>query len=252
MIVLLRTTDWLAPWISLDHTAWESGLQYAPWDEAVIEPRLSAPWLSGLALSPAVEGALVIARTALAVMLLVGVRARSAALALGLVGHALMASDRFRYLHHLYWLWCSCLLFAAMPSGARLSSGPVPRAGVQVLRGAALIVWSAAGLAKLRAEWLDGSILRYLEARGLLFGPARAVADAVGHGPLAMGIAAAELALVPLLILGGRARLLGVALGLALHAGIDASMHVSTFGAQMTLFLSLFLPWREHRYAPPR
>lgn len=251
-LVLARTTDVLRPLLDLAHHGWVRGLEYAPWAEAVEEPALHSPLVPGLFdARGALASALVVARTVLAVLLLVGVRPRASALLLGVVGYALMAADRYRYFHHLHLLYITCLLLALAPSGERGSIERLVRRGadrvakwpLQVLRAQALVAYAASGGAKLAPAWLDGSVLARLEEAGLFAGPAWDLGVGwLGHPGMAVAIVAWELLLVPLLA-WRRTRLPAIALGVALHLLIGAVTTVSTFGAVMLLYLAMFLPW---------
>lgn len=238
-LVLLRTNDWLRPWLRLDHHAWVTGTEYAPSIERVTEPRLASPLIPGLAGWPdSIVEVLVHGRTALAALLLLGIASRPVALALAAIGWGLMAADRFRYLHHLHLLFIACAWLALCPT----SPHPAPRWPAQILRVQVLAIYAAAGLAKLDADWLSGRTLAQLADANLVtlpFDP-----GATGWAVAAAAVAGIELALVPLLALR-RTRTAAVVLAIALHAMIDASMMVSTFSATMVLLVSLFLPWGE-------
>ena len=257
-LVLLRVSDWTAPWLSLDHHAWVHGLEYAPWSDPVREPALHAPlwpgsWPGLPSVTSPVAGALAIATPVLAVLLLFGVRSRASAFALAICGYGAMALDRGRYFHHLHLLWLSCAWLALTPSGARLSVEHLfgggdrqelsPQWSLTLLRFQGLVVYGAAGLAKLQPAWMDGTALARVSEvypfGGPLFELGRA---AIGLPGLSVAIAVWELALVPLLV-WRRTRVLGVVSGIALHVVLDASTLVSTFGATMILYLLTFLPW---------
>ena len=260
-IVVARTTHWTAPLFAMDHHLWSAAVEYAPSLEHTAEPALFSPLFALLPRLPAPLLELAAhARPWLAVLLLLGVYPRTLAGLLALLGYGLMAIDRYRYFHHLHLLWLSCGLLALCPSHARLSPHALwarrrgrldptsPRWPLQLLRLQALLVYAAAGTAKLDTDFLSGRTLRAFEQLGLLGGPRYTAAQLLlGHAGLAWLVTAAELALVPLLALPRtRPRLAGIALGLALHAALANSMVVSTFSAQMALYLMLFLPW-EHR-----
>jgi hypothetical protein len=253
-LVLLRVSDWTAPWLALDHHAWVHGLDHAPWTEVIREPALHAPLLPGLpSVTSPLAGAVAIARPVLAVPLLLGVRPRAAALALAICGYGAMALDRGRYFHHLHLLWLSCAWLALTPCGARLSLEALLRRdgredrsqkwSLTLLRFQGLVVYAAAGIAKLQPAWIDGTALARVcvvfAFGGGFFELGR---DSVGLSGLSIAIAIWELALVPLLA-WPRTRVIGVAMGLALHLVLDTSTLVSTFGATMALYLLTFLPW---------
>src|SRR4051794_36107344 len=102
-LLLVREADWLRPWLPLDHHRWVHGLDFS-WSIRQA-PYLSSPLIPGLALGPSATYWLVRARTLLALALLVGVRPRWSALLLSLTCYALLASDRYRYFHHLHVLY---------------------------------------------------------------------------------------------------------------------------------------------------
>jgi vitamin K-dependent gamma-carboxylase-like protein len=262
LLVLVRTTDWLRPFLQLDHYAWVRGLEYLTSVDRIKEPALRSPlwWFPALGVNA--THVLVYARTALAVLVLVGVRPRWTAALLGIVGYALMAADRYRYLHHLHLLWISCFLLALAPSDERFSitswlvAKPrrafVSRWSIQLLRFQLLCIYVAAGAAKLTPDWLDGRLLRTFASAGLLRGATWDWAvHQLGYAGLAKGACAIELA-IPVLLVVRRTRMAGVVLGLAFHLLMDRVMMLSIFPAQMALYLMLFLPWREVRGTPAR
>lgn len=258
LLVLVRVTGvGAAVGLPLDHAAWERGIEYAPSSDRATPPALHAPLVPMPRLPDGILEVAALSRIALALLLLAGLWPRASALALAVVGWGLMAYDRHRYLHHLHLLWVSCAWLALAPSGARLSwhrrsiQPTVPRWSLQLLRLQLLVVYAAAGVAKLRADWLSGETLRLVErvrlVHGALWGLAR---DMFGHGGVAVLACATELALVVLLAVR-RTRRVGVALAVLFHVGLEASMTLSTFSALMLLYVALFLPWRQGVGAPP-
>jgi len=257
LLVLLRTSDWLWPWTSLDHYTWQRGGEFAHPLDGELLPRLFSPLvplpnLPRVALWWAAQ-----LRTGLAVLLLLGVRTRLTSFVLFAVGYGLMALDRYRYLHHLHLLWTSCLWLSlcAGPSSWSIErawlppSGPTPRWSLQLLRAQCLIVYAASGLAKLNADWLSGRALEQLAHARLVSGPLfEAAVGRMGFSALALTIPTVELLLVGLLA-APRLRRVGLALAVALHGGLEASMTLSTFGAQMALYLMLFLSWQPRTAA---
>jgi Vitamin K-dependent gamma-carboxylase len=252
VIILVRTTDVFRPWVFFDHYAWTKGVEFSPEVDAALSPRLLSPLFPLPTIPDAAVRVLVDARTWLAVFLLFGLRTRWTALALFLVGYGLVALDRYRYFHHTHLLWTSCLWLSVANAPGRWSVERLwsrsvvrqtPRWPLQLLRGQCLIVYAAAGVAKLNTAWLSGRGLEQIVRAGLIGGPLWGFgAKLVGLRGAAMTVAAAELGIVVLLSVP-RLRLGGVALGLALHAALGRSLVVSTFGAQMALYLMLFLPW---------
>jgi hypothetical protein len=262
-IFLSRNADWLRPILSLEHHRFVRGLLF--FDSTAAEPRLSSPLLPGLELSDAASRALIYARTALAVLLLLGVRARASAALLALVSFLLLASDRYRYYHHLYLLYLTvgwlalaptgsvlgverplARLFASLrgraaPAPARLQA-PEPVWPLQLVRALVLSVYLAAGASKLDAGFLAGDALRELERYHILKGPFWEAARAtLGYGGVAKLACLLEFAL-PAGLLHPVTRRAAVLAGMGFHAGISASMPVYTFGAQMAVLLLSFCP----------
>lgn len=255
LLLLVRQSDVLAPWLPLEHHRWVHGLDFS-WSTAE-EPHLVSPLVPGLALGATACTVLVYARTALACGLLVGVRSRWCAAGLALVSYWLMFSDRFQYLHHLHLLFLSIAWLSLAPLDARFSlearlrgAAPLPSAPawpLLLLRALVMSVYLAAGLAKLRQGWLSGETLQILEILGMLRGAAwQALRDTLGYATIAWAIAMAELAL-PLVLAWRVTRRAAVYCGWALHLGVSASMNVSSFGAEMAWLLLAFLP----RVTPP-
>jgi hypothetical protein len=258
LLVLARSTDWLRPLVTLDHHAWLRGVEHAPWSELGSAPMLATPLLPGLGALvtvPWLGNTFAIVRTTAAFTLLLGIGSRSSALIVGLTGYALMAADAFRYLHHLHVLYVSCLLLALMPSGrwlaldvwigrrARADVGDVAKWPLQLWRVHVLLIYAASGAAKLRSDWLDGSLLTLHVNTGLIDRALWAASTrAATPSQIAAGLALLELGLVPLLAFR-RTRWLGIALALSFHALSAHAMMVSTFPMQMALALVAFLPW---------
>jgi hypothetical protein len=266
-IFLVRHSDWLRPWVFLEHHRFVRGLMFL--EPSPLEPRLVSPILSGFALGDGATRALVLMRTALSVLLLFGVRARLSAALLGVVSYLLLLADRYRYYHHLHLLYVSLLFLALAPLGSSLSlehgvrrafglirgSGSnvapataslllaeTPAWPLQLIRALVIGVYLAAGVSKLDASWLDGDALRELERFRVLKGPFwESVRNAVGHATVAKLSLITELAL-PVALMLRPTRRLAILGGWAFHAGISACMPVYSFGIQMSLFLLAFWP----------
>jgi hypothetical protein len=238
---LVRTSDVLRPLIELDHHRWVHGVEFAPWAEGIEPPRLAVGLLPGLGVlaTPVLASMLVVLRGGAALSLLVGLWPRASALLLGVSGYALMASDRFRYLHHLHLLWTSCLLLALVPWSAR----PLPKWPLTLIRWQVLVIYAASGVAKLDPQWLDGSTLEQLAAHRLID---PGVVEVVGAPLLAQLTCATELILVPLLM-WPRTRWVGIALAIAFHLSTDTVMVVSTFPVVMIALVVTFAPTRRER-----
>jgi hypothetical protein len=264
-IFLVRHADWLRPWVFLEHHRFVRGLMFLE-SGAAAEPALISPMIPGFSLGDSATRWLVYARTLLAVLLLLGVRARAAALGLALVSYALLAADRFRYYHHLHLLYVSIAFLALAPIGASLSveriaarllrrvrglpdvtatsSTTSPAWPLQLVRALVIGVYTAAFASKLDSSFLRGDVLRGLERFNVLKGEFwELVRDFAGYRGVATLAGIAEIAL-PLLLLLRPTRRLAVLLALGFHAGISACMPVYSFGAQMAVLLVAFLPRR--------
>ncbi|HEY3501073.1 MAG TPA: HTTM domain-containing protein [Polyangiaceae bacterium] len=262
-IFLVRNTDWLRNVAPLEHHRFVRGLLF--FDSTAAEPRLISPMIPGLTLDAGTSRALVYTRTVLAVLLLLGVRARASAALLALVSFSLFAADRYRYYHHLYLLYLTVAWLALTPIGAALSlEQPIRRAlaafrpemiprrsswlaaepvwPLQLVRALVIGVYFAAGVSKLDAGFLAGDALRELERFHVLKGTFwELTRDAVGYGGAATLSCFTEFALCAGLLLRPTRRV-AVVFGWAFHAGISASMPVYTFGAQMSVLLLVFWP----------
>jgi hypothetical protein len=264
-IFLVRHSDWLRPWVFLEHHRFVRGLMFL--DSSPLEPRLVSPIIAGFSLGDGATRALVVARTLLSVTLLLGIRARLAAGLLGVVSYALLLADRFRYYHHLHLLYVSLLFLALAPLGSSLSvergvrrllsrwrratpAGPAassllaaaPAWPLQLIRALVVGVYLAAALSKVDASWLKGDALRELERFHVLKGPFWAwVRDAVGHATVAWLSLLAEVAL-PMALMWRPTRRLALFGGWAFHAGISACLPVYSFGIQMSLLLLALWP----------
>jgi hypothetical protein len=241
---MLRTTPLLAPlhlWY-LDSTSpllgWPDGLWHgAP---AVIE------------LPALVVGALCIARTVAAAAFTLGLFTRWAGVIAGLTGYLVLAQDPLGFLFTLHLLFQGVIVLALAGAGETFALRPErPSAGRDGLRLVWLFVASIylwAGIGKLRGDWLDGRTLGVFVAEGAIGGwPADVLlSSAASRSAVACAVAATEL-LLPLALLWRRARLLGLALALALHGGIEAACHPDFLGWEMVALLVTFLPPRAAR-----
>src|SRR5688572_6806117 len=88
-IFLIRHSDWLSPWLFLEHHRFVHGLMFL--NSSAAEPVLSSPLALGITLSPALNDTLVYVRTGLALLLLIGIRVRMTAGMLALVSYVLIA-----------------------------------------------------------------------------------------------------------------------------------------------------------------
>lgn len=259
LVLLIRQSNVLAPFVPLEHHRWVHGLDFS-WSIAR-QPHLVSPMVPGLALEAGLCNALTYVRTALAVLLLFGVRSRASAALLALVSYWLMFSDRFQYLHHLHLLFLSIAWLSLAPLDARFSierrlrGAPAPQSvhawPLVLLRAMVMSIYLASALAKLNEAWLSGETLRTLEMLGVLHGPAWLIMrDRLGYVFVACAVALVEL-LLPLLLAHGVTRRLAVLCGWALHLGVSLSMSVSTFGVEMALLLVAFLATSSRDTARP-
>ena len=247
---LVRHSDWLRPLLHLEHHRFVRGLLFL--GSTATEPRLSSPLALGWPLSPTLNDALVYLRTALAVLLLFGVRTRLTAGTLALVSYLLLAADRYRYYHHLFLLYVVVAALALTPNLTRLSLERMVRKArapleqplwpLQVLRALPLSVYLAAALSKVDAQWLRGDAVEALHRLNVLGGPAfELMLDSVGYSGVGALSCAVEFLLPALLLLRGTRRL-GVVVAWAFHAGISLSMPVYSFGVQMAFLVFAFWP----------
>jgi hypothetical protein len=264
--LLVRQSDWLAPWFSLAHHRWVTGLDFAT--GLGLEPRLESPLGIGVALCPEWTTLLVYLRTVLAVLLLLGIRARATAFALAFVSFVLLGADRYRYFHHLYLLYLALACSSLAPLGTRFSveawfrrfwrrsnehaalsasTSLAPAWPLQVIRALTLSVYASAGMGKLSAGWLSGDILALLTSMGLLTGFVWGwLVKTLGLVALAIGACATELAL-PVLLAVRRTRFFGLGVAVGFHTLIGGSMWVSSFGIEMLLLLGAFAVKRKER-----
>jgi uncharacterized membrane protein YphA (DoxX/SURF4 family) len=249
LLLLARQTSVLAPFLPLEHHGSGASLDFE-WS-AAREPHLVSPLVPGLALSQAACDALVWLRTALAGLLLLGVRSRWSALGLSCVSYWVMLSDRFQYQHHLHVLYFSILWLALAPLDARLSlerwlrQVPAPSRApawpLVLLLAMVASVYLASGSAKLSRTWLSGETLNTLEILGVLKGRSWLVArELLGYAPVAWLVALLELSL-PIALALPMTRRAAVACGLLFHGSVSLCMNVSIFGLEMSCLLLAWL-----------
>jgi hypothetical protein len=253
-IFIVRHSNWLAPCLPLNHHRWVEGLDFS-WS-IPSAPYLVSPLVPGLVLGQKSTLFLVQARTVLSFALLLGIRARGAALLLAAVSYALLAADRYRYFHHLHLLYLSIAWSAFGPLDARLSleralrrlwSKPdrpetSPLWPLELLRGLVIGVYLASGLSKLDPAWLRGENLRWLARLDMLGGPVWTTLEGwLGFSGVARLTCATELAL-PLALMLPRTRHWAIGAALIFHALLSMSMSVGTFGVEMAILLLAFVP----------
>jgi hypothetical protein len=190
--------------------------------------------------------ALCLLRTGCAILFLVGVRARIAGAMAGICGYLVLAQNPVTYLQSTHLLYQGAILFAFTDAGARFAVRPDrPGAsdGLFLARGWLASIYAWAGIAKLRADWLDGRALELLHHDGALRGwlADLVTATATSRAIAACGIAGCELLLGPLL-LWKRTRTVGIALAVALHLGIAVAARAEAFSWAMLALLLVYLP----------
>jgi hypothetical protein len=250
VVALLRQEDFLRGLVAFEHHEWGPGPEFGPQSLARATPSFAAPLLPGLDVLLAWSGPLCRLRLALTVLLLIGVLPRINALLLAVVSFGLFAADGFRYLHHLLILYVGLLLLALdHTDGSTAGDGRALRVpfALLALRAHVLVVYLAAGLAKLSPAWLSGRTLTALADTGFISGPwLDASLRSGGASALAIGACITEL-LIPLLLVFRRTRVAGIALAVLLHVTIHETMLVSTFGGTMLVLLLSFLPCAAER-----
>jgi len=237
-LVLLRTTPALAPF----HVSYLEGTR----------PLLGWPtnaWhvaAFGLALPAWLVASLCVARTVAAVLFTVGVRSSPAGAIVAISGWLVLAQDTLSYVNTLHLLYLGTLVLAASGAGSafawRREPAVDPGSGRTLTRAFVASVYAWSGLAKLNASWLSGDALaRLLQSRVVSGVVAESLlASPPGRVAAAWCIAAIELALGPLLF-WRRTRAAALIAALALHLGLEVSMHPDFFGFAMAALLLAFV-----------
>jgi hypothetical protein len=265
LILLVRQSDVLSPWVFLQHHLWVQGLDF--WWSVEASPPLVSPLIAAFELSENTNNGLVLARTLLAVLLLFGIQSQRCALLLAVTSYALMLADRHRYFHHLHLLYVSIAWLSLCPLDCRFSleravrrwlrrgtQPPVRTAPIwplQLLRACLLSVYLGAGVSKLDPGWLRGDTLAVLGEAYIMRGAAWAFLRGWFEPPVLAWMTLATEWLLPVALVVPLTRRFGVAAGLAFHTVIGLSVMVSTFGVQMAILLLTFLPRRVHGSGPP-
>jgi hypothetical protein len=239
-LVLLRTTPVLAP-------------LHIPYLEGVM-PLLGWPTATwhvaafGLALPASVVAILCVLRTVATILFALGVRAGPAGLAGGVLGWIVLAQDVMSYVNTLHLLFLGMVVLAVSGAGSAFALRPEPivdpRSGLALTRALVASVYAWSGLAKINASWLSGDALGQLQQYQVVHGvlAESLLTTAPSRALVATGIATIELALGPLL-LWRRTRRATLFLALALHLGLEISVHPDVFGfAMAALLLSLVEP----------
>lgn len=254
VLLLLRQEDLLRGLIHLEHHSWGPGPEFGSISLARLQPSFTPPLVPGFDALLPFSDILCRLRLVLTCLLLLGVFRRFNAFLLAWLCFALFAADGFRYLHHLFILYVS-VLFLALPHRAptefahpdELTHSLKTPLSVLTLRAHVQVVYFAAGLAKCTTTWLSGSTLRALHEHAFATGPVmEAALNTFGTPTLAWGACVSELS-IPLLLFSKRTRVAAVFVAFGLHAFIEATFLVNTFGATMLVLLGAFLPTREEQ-----
>jgi len=199
----------------------------------------------GWALPAAVVKILCLARTAFALLFLLGYRPLWTGLACGVVAYVVLLQDVFGFTFTQHLLFLGVAVLATTDCAAVLSiraeEPRSPRTSQVLVLALIVSVYFWAGLGKLRHDWMDGRTLALFYDEGKLRG---ALADlvlgtATRRAIAATVVALTELALGPLLWLR-KTRWIGLGLALALHVAIEPMAHPDVLGwAMLALLLSL-------------
>lgn len=211
------------------------------------EPGAAFAW-GGLVLPPAVDAALAIARTLAAALVIVGVRARAAGVAAGLLGFVALSQDPFGFVFTLHALFLGTIVLALGDASTDLALVPDapldPRdarsarssRGLLCVFVASIYAWSA--IAKLGTEWLSGRTLLALAEDGLVTPWLRSAL--LAHGALRVASAwsvtlvEAGLAVAMLVPRAARAALV---FGLAFHVALEIATRPDVMGFVMGALL---------------
>ena len=188
---------------------------------------------------------LCIVRTVAAVAFMLGVAARPAGLVAGSLGLLTVTQvpGRLNTTEQVLFLGTMLLALTDAVNRCALRPGAIrsARSSVWLMRSWIASIYLWAGLAKLRADWLDGSALALFRDEGR-FAPW--IADLLLSTParrllVGSAVAGSELALAALLTIP-RTRRAGLFAALALHAGFEAAASPDLFGWVMAALLLCF------------
>jgi hypothetical protein len=251
VLFLIRTTG-LAGLLSL--AVYPQGRFLLGWPEA------GGPGLGALfPLSASLLGAACLARTIAAALFALGIWARPAGVAAGLLGYLVVSQDPIGFSMTLHTLYLGTIVLACADSSGRYALGPRASvtgrpASVRTSLGmvrlwvASIYVW--AGIAKLHGEWLSGRVLATLVDGDIVRGP---VAEAMLSTARQRAVAAPVIALGEVLLgaalLARATRRAGLVAALVVHAAFQAALAPDVFTAVMATLLLTFVgdigPWRE-------
>jgi hypothetical protein len=206
----------------------------------------------GLTFPPALTKTLVVFRMIGVVLFLLGVHARVAGIAVAVLGYLVWSQEPFSFIFTLHTLYLATAILALTDAVAARALRPARvlslETSVALVRAFVLSIYAWSAIAKLRGQWLDGSVLRVLRDGGFVSGPiARHVlATDLGLHVAAWATPLVELSLVPLLALR-RTRAIGVALACVLHGVFEISMHPDVFGWLLVSLLVAFWPEKNEK-----
>jgi hypothetical protein len=204
--------------------------------------------------SRAVYSALVVGQLVLAVLVVVGVRARDALLASALLGTYVLLCDRLEFHHNRWALFCYAGLLAFAPCDRSFRVGAVSAARVGPLWAVRLaqlqvsIIYVASGGSKLLdADWRSGRVLLerfhlYLQTHAT--GTVAWLVERVARPEVAGILAAIAIATELFLAVGlwtRRTRALALGWGLLFHLSIEATSRVEGFTWLTLAVYALFL-----------
>lgn len=237
-LVLLRTTPALVPF---DLPLLRSSRPILGWP--------TADWhvaAYGVSLAPFVVAALCIVRTLATMAFTLGVAAPQAGVAGALIGWVVLSQDALGYINTYHLLFLGMLVLAVSASASSLALRPElavdPSSALALVRAFVASVYAWSGVSKLNASWLSGAALGQHVQSGRVAG---ALADALLASPssrvaTAAGIAAVEIALGPLLLLG-RTRRAALAAALVFHLALQWTVRPDVFGLAMGILLISFV-----------
>jgi hypothetical protein len=201
----------------------------------------------GWALPAAVIKFLCLARTALAMLFLLGYRPLLTGLGCGIAAYAVLLQEVFGFTFTQHLLFLGVAVLATTDCAAVLSVRPEeprsPRTSQILVLALIVSVYFWAGFGKLRRDWMDGRTLGLFYDEGRLRG---ALADLLLGTPTRRAIAGpivalTELALGPLLWFR-KTRWIGLGLALALHVAIEPIAHPDVLGWAMLALLLALVP----------
>jgi hypothetical protein len=211
---------------------------------------LSAP--ATLALGPRVVAGLCVARTIAALLLMLGIRATAAGLAVGVCGYLVMLQDPLGSVFTLHLLYQAAVVLAITDSSTAFAVQPrpprSPRSSLLLVRLWVSSIYLWAGLSKLRRDWLDGRTLDLLRAEGRLGGLDGLLADPRWRVALAVLVVVTELGLAGALLVR-RTRRGALVVALTFHAVLEAVARPDLLGWEMMVLLLAFLDPRADQGA---